>query len=142
MTQDTGYDKDRTKRQAFAIFAKRKRAFEKQGISEKAFWMWSLGTQDKDYRGSRDQFDVRDWTLLAARLCAIENNPFMLKALCEQIKTESNCSVTRVNRDQTEKQVYSGIFDESIFDRCKDHARATGCTVKLHVFGKLETFTP
>lgn len=135
-------DNGRKQRQCFAIVKKLKYRFVKNGISENAFWCWALGTQGKDVIGSRNQFEVFDWTFIAARLEAAQKHPHMFDALCEQIQQQGSCRVYRINPDLSEKKVYTGIFDKSVYERCQRHADATGCTVRLHAYGECESFDP
>lgn len=128
--------------QCFAIVKALKLRFNCKGISENAFWCWALAAQGKDVIGSRSQFEVIDWTRLAARLATAQNLPHMFDALCAQILRQGSCRVYRINPDLTEKKVYTGIFEKAIYQRCKKHADATGCTVRLHAYGETEAFEP
>lgn len=135
-------DADLKKRQCFAIVKKLKRRFHLAGISENAFWCWSLGTQGLEVIGSRSQFEERNWTLLAARLDAAEKHPQLFEALCKQIKQQGNCRVYRINPDLSEIKVYDDVFEKSVYERSQRHADRTGCTVRLHAFGECESFEP
>lgn len=129
-------------RQCFAIVRALKIRFVQKGISENALWCWALAAQGKDVIGSRSQFEVVDWTHLAARLHTAQQHPHMFEALCEQIHKQGNCRVYRINPDQSEVKVYDYIFEKSVYQRCQRHADATGCTVRLHAYGDSESFEP
>ena len=128
--------------QCFAIVKALKIRFIQKGISENAFWCWALGSQGKEVIGSRSQFEVLDWTILAARLQTAQTHQNMFDVLCKQIVTQGNCRVYRINPDLSETKVHEGLFEKSVYERCKRHADATGCTVKLHAYGECEAFEP
>ena len=130
------------RRQCFTIMSELKYRFVKHGISENGFWCWALGTQGKDVIGSRSQFEVFDWTFIAARLEAAQRHKNLFDALCEQIHKQGNCRVYRINADLSETKVYTGIFDKSVYERCQQHADNTGCTVRLHAYGDCVSFEP
>lgn len=129
-------------RQSFAIVKALKNRFACNGISENEFWCWALAAQGKDVIGSRSQFEVLDWTLIAARLETAQRHKHMFEALCEQIHKQGNCRVYRINADLTEIKVYDGLFNKNIYERAQRHADATGCTVRLHAYGECESFEP
>lgn len=135
-------DGGQKQRQCFAIVKTLKVRLHCKGITENAFWCWALGTQGKDVIGSRAQFEVVDYTILAARLHTAQQHKHMFDALCEQIHKQGNCRVYRINPDLSERKVYDYIFDKSVYERCQRHAEATGCMVRLHVYGQCEAFEP
>lgn len=130
------------KRQCFAIMNKLKFQFNCNGISENAFWCWALKSQGKDANGSRAQLEVVDWTILAARLHAAQQNTALFDVLCQGIKKEAHCQVYRINPDASEKRIFTGIFEKSVFQRCQTHANATQCVVRCHAYGQIENFKP
>ena len=130
------------RRQCFAIVKAFKMRFVRQGISENAFWCWALATRDRDVLGSRSEMSTLDWTILAARLQTAHNDSAMFDNLCQEIIKQANCRVYRINADLSEKKVYDGIFEKSVYERCQRHADATGCTVKLHAYGACDAFEP
>lgn len=130
------------RRQCFAIVKALKIRLNCAGITENGFWCWALGSQGKEVIGSRSQFHVLDWTLLSARLDTAQKHAHMFESLCEQIHKQGNCRVYRINPDLSEKKVYDGLFEKSVYERCQRHADATGCTVRLHAYGDCESFDP
>jgi len=130
------------RRHCFAIVKTLKIRLNCKGITENGFWCWALGSQGKEVIGSRSQFHVLDWTVLAARLETAQQHTHMFTALCEQIHTQGNCRVYRINPDLSEKKVFEGLFDKAVYERCQQHATATGCTVRLHAYGECEAFYP
>ena len=139
----TGCDDDGLKRrQCFVIVSTLKYRFVQKGISENGFWCWALGTQGKNVIGSRSQFEEYDWTFIAARLAAAQDNVKLFDALCEQIHQQGNCRVYRINSDLSEIKVYDGLFEKSVYERCQPHADKTGCTVRLHAYSECESFEP
>lgn len=140
-TIPTEHDRQK-QRQCFAIVGDLKIRFATAGISENAFWCWALGAQGKDVIGSRAQFEVVDYTILAARLQTAQQHPHMFESLCVEIHKQGNCRVYRINTDLSETKVYDAIFEKTVYERCQRHADATGCTVRLHAYGKCEAFEP
>lgn len=135
-------DGGQKKRQCFAIVKSLKVRFLQRGISENAFWCWALATRDIAFMGSRAAMSTLDWTILSARLHTAQNDANMFDNLCQEIKQQANCRVYRIHADLSESQVFIGVFDKKVYERCQRHSDATGCTVRLHVFGTIETFEP
>lgn len=136
-TDDDG--KRHAQKGCFATFNVLKHRFEKDGISESAFWSWGLWFSKKEPFGSRKQLDALNWSILTARLTAAQNDDACFQNLCSEIRHAGQCQVVRVD---TEKGVYSGLVDKQILSRAQKYADNNKCVVKLTAYDREETFFP
>ena len=93
---------------------------------------------------SRSEFTEKQWATIAARLNSAKRDEICRAALVSQCKKESvpdvlerlksmmpQCRVYRTNDDGKQTTVYEGELTKDIHDRCRKHANATGCRVRL-----------
>ena len=127
----------------FAILKNLKPQLEAEGLSADVVWDYVKETHNVD---SRSNLNERDYIILQARLSAASRDSHLFLILCSEIQNSfPQCRVVRVNADLSMTKVYDSILTDDIRERCRRHAEATGCTVRLHgADGKdaIEEFVP
>ena len=121
--------------QAFAIVGALESHLSAHGLSDCILWDYVRRSHKVE---SRSELSERDWVVLSARLFAVQkslaaDNEILFQKLISEIRaTLGTCRAYRIHANATFRKIYDGIITADIAARCRRHADASGCRVRLH----------